>query len=813
MLNFKGLIAALALACLALPGAALAQGCGSQNPNCIVPTAPNGTSTNQAASTAFVQNAFAGGSSLSLANGTFFIGGLDGLAHAQSMAGDCASTNAGVITCTKTNGISFGTFATGTDAANLTGTVSVNRFNSGAGASTSTFLRGDGTWQTATSINAAQFGIKCDGVTDDGPAFTTAFNALAGAPLVLPAGICRIATTAYRNTFIGPGILTVPGVKIIGQGRGVTTIDTAVANGYAIAVNPAWSALHKSMFSLTAGTSGALATNTYFVQTTVTDNLGNEINVSPAKSVSVTGPTGSISITLQPINTGYSYNIYIGTSSTPANYATVSGGDAIHLGGNQAVVISATGSAHAVPTANRAVWQEALIANLSITNSTGAANASGVLWFRVGYSLWSNVYAQGLTGDGLAIPNWTGDNDGSFVVTVDSSKFDTIAGTCLNTAGNTLEFSNLTVSNSVFNICGTGPAGLNTPITMTAITNANPGVVTTASAHNLQSNDQVYVSGVAGMSLAAGMYRACGTVSASTFSLCDLNRGNINTTSLGAYTASSGTESLRWRPPVMQANGNGPSQSGAIAWTGLIGTFFNNGFTQNNNYNFYFTEAGANDNATLWANDMENTAGKGLYAASIINFSWTNGECLTAAALGQTLSCMQFGTGFNLGTANNVTINGIKVRSDSAIANGFEQLNGAGGLFYQNTYSVYNVAWQTWSGLNKYVGFQGNPRPFFWARFDGLTGSACTLKDSFNIASCVRNGVGDYTLTFTTASLDASYSISGTGMKTGTAPGVLSITNIPNITTSSVRFSCLNTTSAAAIDCDVASIQGFGNPF
>jgi hypothetical protein len=36
---------------------ALAQGCGPQNPNCIVPTAPPGTSNNQAASTAFVRGA------------------------------------------------------------------------------------------------------------------------------------------------------------------------------------------------------------------------------------------------------------------------------------------------------------------------------------------------------------------------------------------------------------------------------------------------------------------------------------------------------------------------------------------------------------------------------------------------------------------------------------------------------------------------------------------------------------------------------------------------------------------------------------
>ena len=39
---------------LGLCGAAVAQGCGSSNPNCVVPTAPIGTSNNQAASTAFV---------------------------------------------------------------------------------------------------------------------------------------------------------------------------------------------------------------------------------------------------------------------------------------------------------------------------------------------------------------------------------------------------------------------------------------------------------------------------------------------------------------------------------------------------------------------------------------------------------------------------------------------------------------------------------------------------------------------------------------------------------------------------------------
>jgi hypothetical protein len=49
------------LACLLALTLGAAAECGPTNPNCIVPTAPPGTSNNQAASTAFVQNAAGGG--------------------------------------------------------------------------------------------------------------------------------------------------------------------------------------------------------------------------------------------------------------------------------------------------------------------------------------------------------------------------------------------------------------------------------------------------------------------------------------------------------------------------------------------------------------------------------------------------------------------------------------------------------------------------------------------------------------------------------------------------------------------------------
>lgn len=76
------------------------------------PTRPNGDDTNAVATTAFVQNAFAGGSTLHLPNNEFFIGNASNLAAAIALSGDCTSSNTGVITCTKTNGVAFGNLAT-----------------------------------------------------------------------------------------------------------------------------------------------------------------------------------------------------------------------------------------------------------------------------------------------------------------------------------------------------------------------------------------------------------------------------------------------------------------------------------------------------------------------------------------------------------------------------------------------------------------------------------------------------------------------------------------------------------------------------
>ena len=61
--------------------------------------------------------------STSLVATDIIVGNASNIATAVALSGDCTLSNAGAITCTKTGGTAFGSFATSTNAANLTGTV------------------------------------------------------------------------------------------------------------------------------------------------------------------------------------------------------------------------------------------------------------------------------------------------------------------------------------------------------------------------------------------------------------------------------------------------------------------------------------------------------------------------------------------------------------------------------------------------------------------------------------------------------------------------------------------------------------------
>ena len=93
-----------------------------------------------------------------------------------------------------------------------------------------------------------------------------------------------------------------------------------------------------------------------------------------------------------------------------------------------------------------------------------------------------------------------------------------------------------------------------------------------------------------------------------------------------------------------------------------------------------------------------------------------------------------------------------------------------------------------------------------WVNFDG-TGTVA-IRASGNVSSITDNGVGDYTVNFTTALADANYSVAGTAMLALNNGGFLlgPYTNAP--TTSAVRF-LITATSFAATDSTYVSIAIF----
>jgi N4-gp56 family major capsid protein len=110
----------------------------------------------------------------------------------------------------------------------------------------------------------------------------------------------------------------------------------------------------------TAGTAGSLATGTYYVKVTASDSQNQyESRIyQVSNSVSVTGPTGSISVVL-PALSGFTFSVYIGTVNTTLNLALSAAGptsgpmqgQAVQLNGGQTVVLTGTGTAQTPPAA------------------------------------------------------------------------------------------------------------------------------------------------------------------------------------------------------------------------------------------------------------------------------------------------------------------------------------------------------------------------------------------------------------------------------------------------------------------------------
>ena len=90
------------------------------------------------------------------------------------------------------------------------------------------------------------------------------------------------------------------------------------------------------------GTVGSLASGTYYVIVTGSDtqNQYESLVTQVTGGIVVTGPTGSISVTV-PSTAGYTYNVYVGTTTSPATLGLSVDGPAIGPMAGQAVQIAA----------------------------------------------------------------------------------------------------------------------------------------------------------------------------------------------------------------------------------------------------------------------------------------------------------------------------------------------------------------------------------------------------------------------------------------------------------------------------------------
>lgn len=109
-----------------------------------------------------------------------------------------------------------------------------------------------------------------------------------------------------------------------------------------------------------AGTAGVLASDDYYIIVTASDtqNQYESRIYQVSTAATVTGPTGSVSVTL-PALSGYTFNIYIGTTTSPTNLGVCTAGPssgplqgmATQLAANQTVVITDIGTAQTPPAA------------------------------------------------------------------------------------------------------------------------------------------------------------------------------------------------------------------------------------------------------------------------------------------------------------------------------------------------------------------------------------------------------------------------------------------------------------------------------
>ena len=144
--------------------------------------------------------------------------------------------------------------------------------------------------------------------------------------------------------------------------------------------------------------------------------------------------------------------------------------------------------------------------------------------------------------------------------------FPTGLGVTVNSTGSETERYVVTATNvdsGEESLRGTAPA---VGSGITAITKADPGVVTTSGSHGLVNGDDVYISGVVGMTEANGQVFKVANKASTTFELTDSTGAAVNTTSYTTY--SSGGSVF---PMFIKITNGHATPDNTVAWTAVSG--------------------------------------------------------------------------------------------------------------------------------------------------------------------------------------------------------------------------------------------------